>query len=73
MRRLKGVTLSPDKSTVEITVGEHWASVYAELDKHGLTTAGGRVSRIGVAGFILGGEWEIRSAQPERMGPFALT
>lgn len=56
MRRLKGATLNADKSAVEIAVGETWASVYAELEKHGLTVAGGRVGRIGVAGFILGGE-----------------
>ncbi|RYP70438.1 hypothetical protein DL771_005479 [Monosporascus sp. 5C6A] len=55
MRGFKGVTLSEDKSVVQIGVGETWATVYAELEKHGLTVAGGRVGRIGVAGFILGG------------------
>ncbi|RYP93289.1 hypothetical protein DL770_000578 [Monosporascus sp. CRB-9-2] len=54
MRGFKGVTLSGDKSVVQIGVGETWATVYAELEKHGLTVAGGRVGRIGVAGFILG-------------------
>lgn len=56
LRGLKGITLSEDKSTVEIGVGETWTTVYTELEKHGLTTAGGRVGRIGVAGFILGGK-----------------
>ncbi|KAI0503101.1 FAD-binding domain-containing protein [Xylaria bambusicola] len=55
MRRLKGVTLSEDKSIVKIGVGETWSAVYAELEKHGLTTPGGRVGRIWVAGFVLGG------------------
>ncbi|GAB1315262.1 Bifunctional solanapyrone synthase [Madurella fahalii] len=55
MRRLRGVALSPDKSTVEIAVGETWATVYTELEKHSLTVAGARVGRIGVAGYILGG------------------
>ncbi|RYP42180.1 hypothetical protein DL768_010379 [Monosporascus sp. mg162] len=55
MRGFKGVTLSEDKSAVQIGVGETWATVYAELEKHGLTVAGGRVGRVGVAGFILGG------------------
>lgn len=55
LRDLKGVALSPDKSTVEIAAGEIWSSVYAELEKHGLTVAGGRVDRIGVSGFLLGG------------------
>ncbi|KAK3984677.1 bifunctional solanapyrone synthase [Cladorrhinum sp. PSN332] len=55
MRGLKGIALSPDKYTVEISVGETWTAVYAELDKHGLSTSGGRVGRVGIAGFILGG------------------
>ncbi|KAI1205458.1 FAD-binding domain-containing protein [Annulohypoxylon truncatum] len=55
MRALKGINLSEDKSVVEIGVGETWATVYAELEKHGLTVAGARTGRIGVAGFILGG------------------
>ncbi|KJZ76358.1 hypothetical protein HIM_04087 [Hirsutella minnesotensis 3608] len=55
MRGLKGIALNPDNTTVEIAAGETWESVYAELEKHGLTTPGGRVGRIGVAGFILGG------------------
>ncbi|KAK4197158.1 bifunctional solanapyrone synthase [Triangularia verruculosa] len=54
-RSLKGVILSEDKSTVEIAVGEVWTTVYTELEKHRLTTTGGRVGRVGVAGFILGG------------------
>ncbi|KAL2171199.1 hypothetical protein VTG60DRAFT_3510 [Thermothelomyces hinnuleus] len=63
LRGLKGVTLSADKSTVEIAAGETWASVYAELEKHGLTVAGGRVGRIGVAGFLLGGGLSLFSAR----------
>ena len=55
MRGLKGVTLSEDKSIVTIGVGEDWTSVYRELEKHGLTTAGGRVGRVGVTGLVLGG------------------
>jgi FAD/FMN-containing dehydrogenase len=55
MRGLKGITLSEDKSSVDIGVGENWASVYNELEKHGLTTAGGRVGRVGVGGLVLGG------------------
>jgi hypothetical protein len=55
MRGLKGITLSEDKSSVDIGVGENWASVYNELEKYGLTTAGGRVGRVGVGGLVLGG------------------
>ncbi|KAI1306687.1 hypothetical protein F5Y03DRAFT_394527 [Xylaria venustula] len=63
LRRLKGITLNEDKSVVEIGVGENWASVYAELEKHGLTTPGGRVGRVGVAGFILGGGLSVFSTR----------
>ncbi|KAI0001221.1 FAD-binding domain-containing protein [Xylariaceae sp. FL0662B] len=55
MRGLKGIRLSQDKSIVEIGVGETWGTVYTELEKHGITTAGGRAGRVGVGGFILGG------------------
>lgn len=53
-RGLKGISLL-DSSTVEVAAGETWATVYEELEKHGLTTAGGRVGRVGVAGLVLGG------------------
>lgn len=55
MRGLKHVSLSEDKSFVEIGAGETWATVYAELEQHGLTVAGARDGRIGVSGYILGG------------------
>ncbi|KAK4120958.1 FAD-binding domain-containing protein [Parathielavia appendiculata] len=63
--RGEGITLSDGKSAVEIVTGETWTTVYAELDKHGLTVTGGRVGRIGVAGFILGGGLSLFST---RMG-----
>lgn len=56
MRGLKGISLVDDGSAVEVAAGETWATVYAQLEKHGLSTAGGRVGRIGVAGFLLGGK-----------------
>lgn len=52
-RSLKGIAVS-DRA-VEVGAGEVWADVYAELEKHGLTTAGGRVGRVSVAGLVLGG------------------
>ena len=55
LRGLKGISLNEDKSVVTFGVGETWSTVYAELEKHGLTTAGGRVGRVGVGGLLLGG------------------
>ncbi|KAJ0120684.1 hypothetical protein J7T55_015416 [Diaporthe amygdali] len=52
-RGLKGINLGDD--TVEVGSGETWETVYKELENHGLTTAGGRVGRVGVAGLVLGG------------------
>ena len=54
---LKGIRLAENKQHVTVGVGETWGSVYTELDKHGLTAPGGRVSRVGVPGLILGGEY----------------
>lgn len=63
MRGLRKINFSQDKSIVEIGVGETWAAVYGELEKHGLTVAGARTGRIGVAGFILGGGLSLFSAR----------
>lgn len=52
-RGLKGITIVD--GIVEVGAGETWETVYRELEKHGLTTAGGRVGRVGVAGLVLGG------------------
>lgn len=60
LRGLKGITLSEDKSTVDIGVGETWTTVYTELERQGLTVPGARTGHIGVPGFILGG----KSASP---------
>lgn len=54
-RGLKGIALVEDGSAVEVAAGETWAALYTELEKHGLTVAGGRVGRVGVAGLLLGG------------------
>lgn len=41
--------------TAHIGPGGKWKDVYAELEKHGRTVAGGREAEVGVAGFLLGG------------------
>ena len=55
LRGLKGIRINEGESTVRIGIGETWGSVYDELEKHGLATAGGRVGRVGVGGLVLGG------------------
>jgi FAD/FMN-containing dehydrogenase len=53
-RDLKGINVADE--AVEVAAGETWETVYTELEAHGLTTAGGRVGRVGVAGLLLGGK-----------------
>lgn len=56
LRKMKRIKISETESTVCIGVGETWGSIYDAPEKHGLTTAGGRVGRVGVGGLVLGGE-----------------
>ncbi|KAF2113376.1 hypothetical protein BDV96DRAFT_496359 [Lophiotrema nucula] len=63
LRNLKKISLNDDKSVVEVGVGETWESLYTELEKHGLTAAGGRVARVGVTGFVLGGGLSLYSTR----------
>jgi FAD/FMN-containing dehydrogenase len=55
MTRFNEVTLSADKSTVDVGAGLLWDDVYAALDGTGVNVVGGRVPGVGVAGFTLGG------------------
>ncbi|PWN43837.1 FAD-binding domain-containing protein [Ceraceosorus guamensis] len=55
---LKGfqhVTLSQDKSYVDVGSGNIWDNVYAALEGSGYNIVGGRVTGVGVGGFITGG------------------
>jgi FAD/FMN-containing dehydrogenase len=57
LRGLDQITLSGDKSFVSVGPGATWGAVYRELEREGLTVAGGRVSDVGVGGLVLGGEF----------------
>lgn len=56
LKNLDGVELSEDESTVSVGPGNRWGSVYNKLEPKGLTVVGGRVSHVGVGGFMLGGK-----------------
>ncbi|KAI1122105.1 hypothetical protein F5Y10DRAFT_254872 [Nemania abortiva] len=43
------------EKVVDIGPGTQWGRVYAELEAHELTVAGGREANVGVAGLVLGG------------------
>lgn len=55
MYRFSEVTYSSDSQTVVIGAGLIWDDVYAALEPHNVNVLGGRVTGVGVAGFILGG------------------
>ncbi|KAG8743123.1 hypothetical protein FRC11_013997 [Ceratobasidium sp. 423] len=47
--------LSEDKKSVLVGAGNRWGDVYAKTGEHNVTVAGGRISKVGVSGFLLGG------------------
>lgn len=55
MSRFCNVDYDPTTQTVTLGAGQIWDNVYAELERHDVNVVGGRVSGVGVAGFILGG------------------
>lgn len=57
LRSLNSFKLSPDKKTVSIGGGSVWSdTVYPNLDRHNLTAPGGRITGVGVGGFVTGGK-----------------
>ncbi|PBK95430.1 FAD dependent oxidoreductase [Armillaria gallica] len=55
MSRFSEVTYDSSSETAIIGSGLVWDDVYASLAPHGVNVVGGRVTGVGVAGFILGG------------------
>ncbi|KAJ5382261.1 FAD-binding type 2 [Penicillium concentricum] len=55
MNKFNTVSLSEDRLTADIGVGQTWFDVYKALEEYGLTVTGGRQPSVGVAGLLLGG------------------
>ncbi|KAI3319668.1 6-hydroxy-D-nicotine oxidase [Xylariaceae sp. AK1471] len=55
----KGVCLSDDRQTVDVTAGSTWGEVYTFLEERGLCAMGPRDPSVGVVGFLLGGGYPI--------------
>ncbi|KAI0033274.1 FAD-binding domain-containing protein [Vararia minispora EC-137] len=55
MNRFNEITLSGDKTTVDVGAGLIWDDIYAVLNGSGVNVVGGRIPGVGVAGFTLGG------------------
>jgi hypothetical protein len=60
MHRFSDVTYDPASQTAVIGTGLVFDDVYAALAPHGVSVLGGRVTGIGVGGFVLGGGTLIR-------------
>ncbi|KAF8714596.1 fad binding protein, partial [Rhizoctonia solani] len=52
---LTAIQVSQDKQSVVIGAGNRWGDVYAKTGEYGVTVTGGRISPVGVSGFLLGG------------------
>ncbi|KAF5356904.1 hypothetical protein D9756_006848 [Leucocoprinus leucothites] len=63
MSRFGEVTYNETDQTVVIGAGLIWDDVYAGLAPHGRGVLGGRVTGVGVAGFILGGGYSWKTNQ----------
>ena len=55
MYRFNNVLSNANSQTAEIGAGLLWDDVYEALEPHNVNVLGGRVTGVGVAGFILGG------------------
>jgi FAD/FMN-containing dehydrogenase len=60
--RLNKVSIANDRKSVKIGAGLKWLDVYSKLDPEGLTVFGGRISTVGVGGFLLSGEYRLRNS-----------
>ncbi len=63
MRRFNKVNFYANNQTVDIGSGLIWDDVYSALQSYNANVVGGRVSGVGVAGFILGGGYSWKSNQ----------
>lgn len=57
LRSLDSFELSADQRTASVGGGSVWSeNVYPNLEPHNLTVAGGRITGVGVGGFVTGGK-----------------
>ncbi|QIX02265.1 hypothetical protein AMS68_007782 [Peltaster fructicola] len=65
MHQFNKVTVSADKTYMDIGGGLSWAQVYDQLKDTGVNTVGGRVAGPGIGGFVTGGggfSWKTNQA-----------
>ncbi|KAL7790517.1 hypothetical protein V8C43DRAFT_284765 [Trichoderma afarasin] len=55
LSRLKDITISDDRKSVNVGAGCRFGEIYDKLEAHGLGCVGGRISSVGVSGLTMGG------------------
>ncbi|KAL7941262.1 hypothetical protein V8C42DRAFT_335237 [Trichoderma barbatum] len=55
LRALNSINIVHERQIVELGPGATWINVYAAMEPYNISTAGGRISGVGVGGFLLGG------------------
>ncbi|PSN71719.1 FAD-binding domain-containing protein [Corynespora cassiicola Philippines] len=63
LANFKTTAVDSSSGTISIGAGERWGDVYSALESHGLAVVGGRVSKVGVSGLVLGGGLSFFSEQ----------
>lgn len=63
LSRLSKTKLTDDARAAWVGPGSRWGEVYAALEPHGVSIPGGRVSDVGVGGYVLGGGFSWYSGQ----------
>lgn len=63
---LDQIKLSPDNSILSIGPGNRFGAVYKALNGTGRTIIGGRVTDVGVGGFMLGGTFPLSTCDTRR-------
>lgn len=55
LQKMRSIEVSADRSLAKLGSGHILYSLYSGLEKHNLTTLGGRVADVGLGGYALGG------------------
>ncbi|KAL7907598.1 hypothetical protein GGI35DRAFT_454455 [Trichoderma velutinum] len=63
LRAMNKISIHHERQIVELGPGATWINVYAALEPYHISTAGGRISGVGVGGFLLGGGIAFASAE----------
>jgi FAD/FMN-containing dehydrogenase len=57
MRAMNEITVKVDEGYARLGPGSTWGEVYEAMTPYNVTVPGGRISQVGVGGFLLAGKW----------------